>query len=207
FDHVYISFSGGKDSGVMLNLALKYLKDNKLDKKITLMHLDYEAQYEMTTEYVEKMEKEFSSYLNVYHICVPFKVTTCTSMFQNFWRPWEEGKEDIWVRDLPENAKTKEDFPFFKENMWDYEFQEKLSTFIHDKEKAEKTAVLVGIRTQESLHRWRAIHKDRDTYYNNKKYSKKISENVYNFYPIYDWKTEDIWVANAKFGFAYNKLY
>ncbi|MDE7488295.1 phosphoadenosine phosphosulfate sulfurtransferase, partial [Streptococcus agalactiae] len=119
----------------------------------------------MTTEYVEKMEKEFSSYLNVYHICVPFKVTTCTSMFQNFWRPWEEGKEDIWVRDLPENAKTKEDFPFFKENMWDYEFQEKLSTFIHDKEKAEKTAVLVGIRTQESLHRWRAIHKDRDTYY------------------------------------------
>ncbi|HGC7361617.1 TPA: phosphoadenosine phosphosulfate reductase family protein, partial [Streptococcus agalactiae] len=107
----------------------------------------------------------------------------------------------------PENAKTKEDFPFFKENMWDYEFQEKLSTFIHDKEKAEKTAVLVGIRTQESLHRWRAIHKDRDTYYNNKKYSKKISENVYNFYPIYDWKTEDIWVANAKFGFAYNKLY
>ena len=28
FDHVYISFSGGKDSGVMLNLALKYLKDN-----------------------------------------------------------------------------------------------------------------------------------------------------------------------------------
>lgn len=207
FDHVYISFSGGKDSGVMLNLALKYLKDNKLDKKITLMHLDYEAQYEMTTEYVEKMEKEFSSYLNIYHICVPFKVTTCTSMFQNFWRPWEEGKEDIWVRDLPENAKTKEDFPFFKENMWDYEFQEKLSTFIHDKEKAEKTAVLVGIRTQESLHRWRAIHKDRDTYYNNKKYSKKISENVYNFYPIYDWKTEDIWVANAKFGFAYNKLY
>ncbi|MDF8269533.1 hypothetical protein P4675_15380, partial [Listeria monocytogenes] len=79
--------------------ALKYLKDNKLDKKITLMHLDYEAQYEMTTEYVEKMEKEFSSYLNVYHICVHFKVTTCTSMFQNFWRPWEEGKEDIWVRD------------------------------------------------------------------------------------------------------------
>ncbi|HEN1032226.1 TPA: DUF3440 domain-containing protein, partial [Streptococcus agalactiae] len=54
---------------------------------------------------------------------------------------------------------------------------------------------------------WRAIHKERTTYYNNKKYSKKISDDVYNFYPIYDWKTEDIWVANAKFDFAYNKLY
>ncbi|HEN1032216.1 TPA: phosphoadenosine phosphosulfate reductase family protein, partial [Streptococcus agalactiae] len=145
FDHVYISFSGGKDSGVMLNLALKYLKDNKLDKKITLMHLDYEAQYEMTTKYVEEMENTFADYLNVYHICVPFKVTTCTSMFQNFWRPWEETKREIWVRDLPTNAKTKDDFPFFHSNMWDYEFQEKLSSFIHKKEKAKKTAVLIGI--------------------------------------------------------------
>jgi predicted phosphoadenosine phosphosulfate sulfurtransferase len=28
-----------------------------------------------------------------------------------------------------------------------------------------------------------------------------------NFYPLYDWKTSDIWVANAKFGFDYNKVY
>lgn len=207
FDHVYISFSGGKDSGVMLNLALKYLKDNNLNRKITLMHLDYEAQYEMTTKYVAQMEEEFKDYLNIYHVCVPFKVTTCTSMYQSYWRPWEEDKKDIWVRDLPKNAMTKNDFPFFNENMWDYDFQEKLSTFIHEKENAEKTAVLVGIRTQESLHRWRAIHKERDTYYKNKNYSKKISDNVYNFYPIFDWKTEDVWVANAKFGFSYNELY
>ena len=207
FDHVYISFSGGKDSGVMLNLALKYLKDNNINRKITLMHLDYEAQYEMTTEYVQKMEQEYANYLNVYHVCVPFKVHTCTSMFQDYWRPWEEDKKDIWVRELPDNVMTAADFDFYQENMWDYEFQEKLSTWIHEKEKAKKTAVLVGIRTQESLHRWRAIHKERDTYYEDLKYSKKISENVYNFYPIYDWKTEDVWVANAKFGFEYNRLY
>lgn len=207
FDHVYISFSGGKDSGVMLNLALKYLKDNNINRKVTLMHLDYEAQYEMTTEYVQKMEHEYADYLNVYHVCVPFKVHTCTSMFQSYWRPWEEDKKDIWVRKLPDNAMVATDFDFYQKNMWDYEFQEKLSTWIHEKEKAQKTAVLVGIRTQESLHRWRAIHKERNTYYNGLKYSKLISDNVYNFYPIYDWKTEDIWVANAKFGFEYNKLY
>ena len=207
FDHVYISFSGGKDSGVMLNLALKYLKDNKLNRKVTLMHLDYEAQYEMTTKYVEEMEEEYKDHLQVYHICVPFKVHTCTSTFQNYWRPWEKSKKDVWVRELPKNAKTVSDFDFYTENMWDYDFQEKLSPWIHEKEKAEKTAVLVGIRTQESLHRWRAIHKERDSYYKGKKYSKKVSDNVYNFYPIFDWTTEDIWVANAKFGFSYNKLY
>lgn len=207
FDHIYVSFSGGKDSGVMLNLVLKYLKDNQLKRKITLMHLDYEAQYEATTNYVLMMEEKYADYLDVLHICVPFKVTTCTSMFQSFWRPWEESKKDIWVRDLPENAMTKDNFDFYDENQWDYDFQEKLSVWSHKREKYERTAVLVGIRTQESLNRWRAITKERNSYYADKKYSKKIADNVYNFYPIYDWTTEDIWVANAKFGWDYNKLY
>jgi predicted phosphoadenosine phosphosulfate sulfurtransferase len=26
-------------------------------------------------------------------------------------------------------------------------------------------------------------------------------------YPIYDWQTQDIWVANGKFGWSYNRLY
>lgn len=207
FDHVYVSFSGGKDSGVMLNLCLKYIRDNNLDKKITLMHLDYEAQYEATTNYVAKIEEEFEEYLDILHVCVPFKVTTCTSMFQSFWRPWEASKKDIWVREMPDNAMTASDFGFYDENMWDYDFQEKLSIWAHDQSKAERTAVLVGIRTQESLNRWRAIHKDRDSRLDNLEYSKKVADNIYNFYPIYDWKTEDIWVANARFQFNYNKLY
>lgn len=38
-------------------------------------------------------------------------------------------------------------------------------------------------------------------------WTKKNTNFVYNCYPIYDWRTEDIWVANEKFDWEYNKLY
>jgi predicted phosphoadenosine phosphosulfate sulfurtransferase len=38
-------------------------------------------------------------------------------------------------------------------------------------------------------------------------WTKKNTNYVYNCYPIYDWRTEDIWTANAKFGWKYNELY
>lgn len=208
FDNIYVSFSGGKDSGVLLNLCIDYIRQNNLDRKIGVFHLDYEAQYTYTTEYVDRTLSENSDILEVYRCCVPFKVTTCTSMYENYWRPWDSDKKDIWVSNLPEKCYTELDFDFYKPNMWDYEFQELFSDWIHKKKNAKKTACLVGIRTQESLNRWRAIHSDRN--YKNYKgvnWTKKMYENVYNAYPIYDWITEDIWIANSKFGWTYNKLY
>lgn len=208
FDNISVSFSGGKDSGLLLNLCIKYIRDNKLNKRISVLHLDYEAQYELTTNYVDEMLRDNWDILDVYRICVPFKVTTSTSMHQTYWRPWDEEKQDIWVRPLPENAFTKENFPFYNENMWDYDFQQRFSLWLHERNKAKKTAILVGIRTQESLHRWRAIHSDRNyNNYNGINWTKEVYENVYNAYPIFDWITEDVWTANAKFEFSYNKLY
>ena len=51
FDNIYVSFSGGKDSGVLLNLCIQYIREHNLDRKIGVYHMDYEAQYQMTTEY------------------------------------------------------------------------------------------------------------------------------------------------------------
>lgn len=208
FDNISVSFSGGKDSSLLLNLCVKYIRDNHLNRKISVLHLDYEAQYEMTTKYVDEVLSDNCDILDVYRVCVPFKVTTCTSMHQSYWRPWEEDKQDIWVRSLPTNALTKKRFSFYNESMWDYDFQQRFSLWLHERNKAKRTAVLVGIRTQESLHRWLAIHSDRNyKNYNGINWTKEVYDNVYNAYPIFDWLTEDIWIANAKFNFSYNKLY
>lgn len=208
FDNVYVSFSGGKDSGVLLNLCVQYIRENNLNRKIGVFHLDYEAQYEMTTQYVDRVLASNPDIFEVYRVCVPFKVTTCTSMYQSFWRPWEKEKQDILVRDFPIDGLDETHFDFYKKEMWDYEFQEKFSKWYHNHKKATKTACLVGIRTQESLNRWRAIHSDRNyKNYQNLDWTKEMYQDVYNAYPIYDWLTTDIWTANGKFNWDYNKLY
>ena len=38
FDNVYISFSGGKDSGVLLNLCIDYIRKHNLKTKLGVFH-------------------------------------------------------------------------------------------------------------------------------------------------------------------------
>lgn len=120
FDNIYISFSGGKDSGVLLNLCIDYIRKHNLKRKIGVFHMDYEIQYNMTIDYVERTFKENQDILDIYHVCVPFRVTTCTSMYEDYWRPWDEDKKAVWVRQKPERAMTLHEFPFYTTNMWDY---------------------------------------------------------------------------------------
>lgn len=208
FDNVYVSFSGGKDSGVLLNLAVDYAR--KIGRRIGVFHIDYEAQYQMTTDYVDAELSKNKDVIDVYRICLPIAAQCATSMHQSFWVPWDRSKKAIWVREMPANSINEFNNPldFFKKGMWDYELQEKFSLWLHKKTGANRTACLVGIRTQESMNRWRAIHSDRN-YRNHEgiKWTKEMYPGVFNAYPIYDWKTEDIWTANAKHEWDYNKLY
>lgn len=76
FDNIYISFSGGKDSGVLLNLCLDYMHRNRLKRRIGVFHMDYEIQYRMTIDYVDRVLEANKDMLDVYRVCVPVRVTT-----------------------------------------------------------------------------------------------------------------------------------
>ena len=89
FDNIYVSFSGGKDSGVLLNMCIDYIRKNNLKVRLGVFHMDYEIQYKMTIDYVDRMLEANKDILDVYRVCIPFRVATCTSMYQSFWRPWE----------------------------------------------------------------------------------------------------------------------
>jgi predicted phosphoadenosine phosphosulfate sulfurtransferase len=208
FDNIYVSFSGGKDSGVMLNLCIQYIRENNLQRKIGVFHMDYEIQYGETISYVDRMLQANPDIIEVYRICVPFKVNTCTSMHQTYWRPWDEQCKDFWVRERPADCCVKTDFPFYSQAMWDSEFYILFAQWYHNLKKAKRTCCLVGIRTQESHFRWRTIHSNKRYYmYRNLKWTKQIADNIYNAYVIHDWLTTDIWIANGRFAWDYNRLY
>lgn len=210
FDNVYVSFSGGKDSGILLNLCIDYIRKNCPDRKLGVFHVDYEAQYQMTTDYVDLELNKNRDIIEPYRICLPIAAKCATSMYSDHWVPWHPEQKDLWVRDLPKESinLSNHEFPWFIQGMWDYDLQVKFSQWYHEKKNAKKTCCLVGIRTDESLNRWRAIHSDKnENKYENHEWTLELSENIYNGYPIYDWKVDDIWIANNRMKYDYNHLY
>ncbi|MFQ6835537.1 MAG: DUF3440 domain-containing protein [Enterococcus faecalis] len=209
FDHIIVAFSGGKDSGALLELVTQFYRNNVWQPKVSVYHIDYEGGYAATLSYIKRCMGKYEKF-DYYHICLPISASCGVSMYQATWLPWDPEKKDIWVNNPPENAITLENnpFEFFQIGMKDYEFQKKLTRWLHQKNKAKRTAVLIGIRAQESLNRYSTVTRSNtETMFGTIRYSKRLYHNIFNFYPLYDWITEDIWTVYSKFGWDYNKLY
>ena len=103
FDNIFVSFSGGKDSGVLLNLTLDFQKKYYPHKRIGVFHQDFEAQYSETTAYVERTFARIKGDADLYWVCLPVATRTALSSYQMYWYPWDDTKESAWVRPMPKH--------------------------------------------------------------------------------------------------------
>lgn len=211
FEDIYIAFSGGKDSGVMLNLVLDYMREKRISRKISALYIDVEASYLKTAEFIEQMILNNLDLIEPYWVCLPLVTNNAISMYEPYWVFWDRNKKDKWVRKMPgfdfvinENNNP---FLFYKENMTFEEFARLFGNWHGRMHNATKTACLIGIRSDESFNRYHALNREDKNSYKGNNYSTQVSETTYNFYPIWDWRVEDIWVYNGKFNKPYNRIY
>jgi predicted phosphoadenosine phosphosulfate sulfurtransferase len=204
FERIYVSFSAGKDSTVMLHLVIDEAK--KRNQKVGVLIVDLEGQYQFTIEHILETIKEYSDYIELHWVCLPIHLRNAVSVYEPFWKCWDSERKEDWIRELPENSISDPNFfPFFRDGM---EFEEFVPEFGEWYSKGELTACLVGIRSDESLNRYRTISSKSKITFQEKVYTTKVTKSVFNVYPIYDWKTEDIWIYHAKFpDKRYNQLY
>lgn len=211
-DDFYVSFSGGKDSGVLLNLVIEVAtRLNRLPVKTVFS--DLEIIFEETSRYTQSQMDR--SEVEPYWLCLAEIENNASSVYQRYFKYWGKN-EQPWARDMPtmpyvihEDNIPEWLAPYYtnrSSNEWTItRFGEALC----DKTGAKDVANFIGMRDDESYgrlmnvrcmknrdkknpHTYRYIHKDPRTWI---------------CLPIHDWKVADIWHYYAVNKLDYNRVY
>lgn len=194
YDHITVWFSGGKDSTVVLNLTLQVARElGRLP--VDTAFFDEEAIPPNTVEYVRRVSQVPGVALRWF--CLPIKHRNAASRSSPHWYPWAPEARELWTMPLPPEAITE--LPgFCRQEM------PKLNGIVSPQSMGSVCSIM-GIRTQESLNRYIAIANNKqgpDSYF-----AGDVFKHVTRAYPIYDWTTEDVWLAPTALGWDYNTAY
>lgn len=219
FEAICVSYSGGKDSTVLLQLALEEAR--RRGRIIDVLFIDLEAQYRVTIETVEAVILD-DPHIRPWWIALPMNLRNAVSVFQPHWVCWDPLVRDHWVRPMPKHTcviNEPEQLPFFRYRMEFEEFIVLWPSWLMERVGASSYASLVGIRSDESLNRYRAVARRPDGRKRSAYIDEKDNEvrwgtildpkdpRVVSFYPIYDWQTADVWRYIHDSGARYNPIY
>jgi len=202
-ERAYVSFSGGKDSTAMLHLVME--EAIKRDRTVGLLFIDLEAQYQHTIQHITDMYSAYADHIEPYWLSLPLHMRNAVSQYEHHWVCWDPARQDDWVRTPPPGAITDEGhFSWYRNAM---EFEDLVPEFGEWYAQGQETACFIGIRTDESLNRWRTITSQSKQRADDHCWTTRKGDNVINAYPLYDWRTRDVWIYQGKSGKPYNKLY
>lgn len=202
FEKVYVSFSGGKDSTVMLHLVMD--EAIKRDRVVGVLIIDLEAQYQATVDSIQACVDLYREHIDLHWVCLPINLRNAVTAFEPQWTCWDPDVPEKWVRDKPLDAVER--YPWFVDRM---EFEEFMVEWGRCYGDGKRTAGMIGIRADESLHRLGTIVRwEQKPMWKGRRFTTGQGGNLYNVYPIYDWRTEDIWRFHARYpDLPHNTIY
>lgn len=199
FPHVIASVSGGKDSTVIFELALR-VAEEKGRLPLPVLFVDQEAEWESVIEQMRYWMTD--PRVQPFWLQCPIRLFNATSVSEPWLYCWQPGAE--WIRPKEPYALT--------ENIYGTDrFKPMFDAFLNTTYAGERACLLGGVRTEESPARELGL-------VNRPKYKwvtwgkrvnkgAPVAEEHYTFYPIYDWSFGDVWHAIHANGWRYCKLY
>jgi predicted phosphoadenosine phosphosulfate sulfurtransferase len=196
FENIYISFSGGKDSTIVLELAIMVARE-KGRLPVDVMFLDQEAEWDVVVSYVRRTMNRPE--VRPHWLQVPFRLSNASSARQPWLHCWEEGRDHEWIRPKEPNS--------IHDNVYGVDrFHDMFPAFTQCLFPASMAAGIAGVRCQESPARQKALTVAKT--YKHVTWGRKYKHrDQFVFYPIYDWVLTDVWKAIHDNGWDYCRLY
>lgn len=176
---VYLPFSGGKDSIVLIDIVYKLIQEGAVDpSRLVVEFIDEEAMYDCVYPIVMEWRKKMmlvGATFNWY--CLETRNYNCLNSLEddeNFIY-WDRTKRDKWIRQIPPWAITSHPLLNPREDR----YQEFLAKVHRD------GIALTGVRASESINRSQYLAKVVQ--------SGGITKDHLS-YPLYDWKNSDVWL-------------
>lgn len=91
FPRVYVSFSGGKDSTVMLHLTAEEAR--RRGRRFCVLFVDLEGQYRLTIDHVQACYDLYADCIEPYWVALPIHLRNAVSAYEPHWVCWEPGRD------------------------------------------------------------------------------------------------------------------
>lgn len=199
FDKIVVAFSGGKDSTLSLYLALEVFRN------MSVYFWDKESNLISTANFVKDTFDNLPNDITPYWFCLEYRMRNAFSVYEPYWYCWDKTRRSDWIYDPPNRDYVIMDPQGIKNYDPDKHNLYKLFGDYISEDGKYRTAVIVGLRADESLNRYRAVSKNPQM--GKDWMTLTNANNVYNVYPIYDWSFGDVWTYISRNKIQYAPIY